>query len=128
MNEQRGDSALLDYCYQISDELLLAATRWEEVTAAECLNHSCNPNAGFHGEIRLVALREITVGEEVTFDYATCMTASFGDFDCLCGAANCRGRITGEDWKLPELQTRLRGYFQPYIEAKIESLQNESTP
>jgi hypothetical protein len=66
-----------------------------------------------------VALREITVGEEVTFDYATCMTASFGDFDCLCGAANCRGRITGEDWKLPELQTRLRGYFQPYIEAKI---------
>lgn len=110
---------LLDYCYQISDDLVMSATTWDEVTEAECLNHSCNPNLGFQGEIRLVALRDIVVGEEATFDYATCMTAAFGDFDCLCHAANCRGRITGEDWRLPELQARLRGYFQPYIEEKI---------
>jgi hypothetical protein len=28
--------------------------------------------------------------------------------------------VSGEDWKLPELQQRYRGYFSLYIENKIE--------
>jgi hypothetical protein len=64
-------------------------------------------------------LRDIAVGEEFTFDYTTCLTADFGDMDCSCGAANCWERVTGGDWKLPQLQEGYRGYFQPYIEAKI---------
>jgi uncharacterized protein len=116
---------LQDYSYQISDELVIAATSLEEVTAGECLNHSCDPNLGFQSELRLVAMRDISIGEEVTFDYATCMTANYGDMECGCGAANCRGRFMGEDWKLPELQQRLRGYFQPYIAEKISQINKE---
>lgn len=110
---------LQNYHYQISDELVIAATSLEEITEAECLNHSCEPNTEFRSLLELVAMRDITIGEEITFDYATCTTADFDAMDCLCDAANCRGKITGDDWKLVELQERLNGYFQPYIEEKI---------
>lgn len=37
------------------------------------LNHSCNPSAGLKGtrKLRLYALRDIAVGEEITIDYST---------------------------------------------------------
>jgi len=35
---------------------------------------------------------------------------------------NCRGKVTGYDWMLPELQIRYRGYFSPYLAARIASL------
>ena len=28
--------------------------------------------------------------------------------------------MTGDDWKLPELQTRYAGHFSPYIQRRIE--------
>jgi uncharacterized protein len=116
------------YSYQIADDLIYAYLDVAELGEIDCFNHSCAPNAGFRGHIELVALRDIAAGEEVTFDYATCLTASFGDMDCLCGAANCRSRVTGEDWKLTELQERYRGHFQPYIEDKIARLRAENGP
>lgn len=88
------------------------------------VNHCCDPNAGFHGQIFLVAMRDIARGEEVTFDYAMCL----GDgphiapysLECRCGSAQCRGRITDSDWMIQELQARYRGFFQPYLQARIE--------
>jgi len=37
------------------------------------LNHSCNPSAGLKGsrKLRLYALRDIAIGEEITIDYST---------------------------------------------------------
>lgn len=108
-----------DYCYQISDDLLLSAISDDEITNEECINHSCNANSGFQSEIRIVAMRNIFAGEQITIDYAMCMTESFGDMDCFCKSSQCRGRFTGDDWMIPELQARYRGYFQPYIEEKL---------
>ncbi len=34
-------------------------------------NHSCDPNIGVQGQIVFVALREISIGEELTHDWAT---------------------------------------------------------
>jgi hypothetical protein len=72
-------------------------------------------------------MRDIAVGRQITIDYALCMTADnrtadILNMDCLCGEANCRKFITGNDWKLPELQQRYRSYSQPYIEEKIARL------
>jgi len=47
------------YPYQIRDDLFMGPASFEEVTEADFLNHSCNPNAGFRGEITLVAMRNI---------------------------------------------------------------------
>lgn len=110
-----------EFPYQISEDpdLVLGPANADELHNGEFFNHSCDPNTGFKSEIRLVAMRDIRAGEELTFDYAMCTTNDFGNMECYCGARNCRGYIKGDDWKISELQQRYRGYFQPYIEAKI---------
>jgi hypothetical protein len=89
---------------------------------ADWVNHSCDPNAGLVGQIVLVALREILPGEEICFDYATSDGSPYDEFECGCGTPRCRGRITGDDWRLPELQSRYTGHFSPYIQKRIEKL------
>jgi uncharacterized protein len=83
------------------------------------LNHSCEPNIGFGGNIILVAMRDIARGEELTTDYAL-----FDDHEetmkCRCGATSCRKTITGRDWRLPELQERYGRYFSWYLRQRFE--------
>lgn len=58
------------------------------------LNHSCEPNAAIDGR-RLVALRAIRAGEQITFDYTTTEADMAEAFDCGCGARDCIGRVRG---------------------------------
>ena len=87
---------------------------------ADWVNHSCNPNAGLVGQVVLVALRDIRVGEEICFDYATSDGSPYDEFECHCGAKNCRRHVSGDDWKLTELQVRYAGHFSPYIQRRID--------
>jgi SET domain-containing protein len=100
-------------CIQISKDLYLVPSH---VGAGDHINHSCEPNAGIRGQIVLVALRDIRSGEEICYDYAMTDSSDYDEFECLCGTHGCRGRITGNDWRLPELQARYRGYFSTYLE------------
>ena len=86
---------------------------------ADYFNHSCDPNAGLRGQIALVARRDIQPNEEVCFDYAMSESDPTFTMDCGCGHALCRRIVTGNDWKLSELQTRYKGYFSSYIEQWI---------
>ena len=36
----------------------------------------------------------------------------------------CRERITGEDWRRPELQKRYAGHFLPYIERRFKEMRS----
>jgi uncharacterized protein len=57
----------------------------------DCLNHSCEPNAGFiNGEITLGALRDIAAGEEITWDYSTSISEPGWTLDCRCESSRCR--------------------------------------
>jgi hypothetical protein len=67
----------------------------------------------------VVAMRDIAIGEELTFDYAMSDGGDYDEFDCLCESNDCRGVVTGRDWRLPELQTRYAGWFSPYLARKI---------
>src|SRR5438128_9578848 len=52
---------------QIDDNLFIAPVTDEERELSMLYsNHSCNPNLGMRGEIRLVAMRDIHAGEELT--------------------------------------------------------------
>lgn len=90
---------------------------------ADWVNHSCDPNAGIEGQITLVALRDIRAGEEVCFDYATTDGSAYDEFECGCGSRNCRGRVTGDDWRISELQVCYAGHFSPYLQRRIDSAQ-----
>lgn len=105
---------------QIEEGLYLLAP--EPLEPSDRFNHSCNPNAGFTGQIGLVAMRNIAIGEEVCFDYAMCDGTPYDEFICSCGSENCRGNITGEDWKRPELRKEYAGYFIPYLQRRVDML------
>lgn len=83
------------------------------------MNHSCEPNCGMAGSIAWCALRGLEGPLELTYDY--CMGEAWDgwEFPCRCGAATCRGRVSGQDWRNPALQERYWGYFAPHIEARI---------
>src|SRR5665811_790598 len=79
------------------------------------VNHSCDPNCGISvnetGAHDFVAIRDIIVNEEITFDYAMRnYGVNYFPKQCMCGSENCRGRITG--WKdLPAVSyTHLRAH------------------
>jgi uncharacterized protein len=103
-------------CVQIDDELFLASSGTDP---SDWINHSCDPNLGMRGQIVLVARRPIAAGEELCYDYAMTDGCAYDEFACHCGSALCRGRVTGDDWRLPLLQRRYRGYFSPYLAQRI---------
>ena len=84
------------------------------------VNHCCNPNCGIQvnetGAHDYVAMRDLTAGEEITFDYAmqNFCVAHFPS-QCLCGAQDCRGEIGG--WQnLPQSKReQYRGFIAPYL-------------
>ena len=108
---------------QVEEDLYLVTTREDE--PADFFNHCCNPNAALDGQITLRALRDIAPGEEVCFDYATSVGSPYDEFECACGAPNCRGHITGNDWQRPDLQAKYAGKFSPYLQHRITTLKRE---
>lgn len=76
----------------------------------DCINHSCEPNAGFlNGEPILHALRDIAAGEQIAWDYSTSIAEAGWTLACRCGAANCRGVVRA--W--PELSEAERERLRP---------------
>lgn len=60
------------------------------------VNHSCEATSLSAGWFDFeVAIRDIRPGEQVTDDYGTLNMD--GEFDCLCGAPTCRGRVKSDD-------------------------------
>jgi uncharacterized protein len=90
------------------------------------VNHSCDPNTGFKGSIFMVAMRNIKKGEEILYDYAMIThsnpnSKNFFTMKCECGSKNCRGEFREDDWMIPKLQKKYNGYFQWYIQDKINN-------
>ena len=112
-----------DLALQIHDRFYLSPIAKEEIDRLTIfINHSCDPNVGFDGQITYVAMRDIEPEEELRHDYAMERTDDYS-LECRCGSDICRGRITGEDWKNPELQQRYGSYFSSYVLNKIRVLQ-----
>ncbi|MBP8047541.1 MAG: SET domain-containing protein [Anaerolineales bacterium] len=105
---------------QIDEDLYILTA--ENPEPNDCFNHSCDPNLGFSGQIGLVAIRDIRKGEELCFDYAMSDGGPYDEFECYCGSPICRKKVTGNDWKLPELWVRYAGYFSPYLAKRIEQI------
>lgn len=105
------------YSLQVEENQYLVSL--SDCEPPDYVNHCCDPNAGLSGQIALVAMRDIVPGEEITYDYAMSDGSAYDEFSCGCGAAGCRGRVTGEDWKRPSLWQKYAGYFSPYLQRRI---------
>ncbi len=116
--------SLEDYPMQIEERFVLGSREERAPEKTDYFNHSCDANAGFKGQIFLVAMRNIKKDEEITFDYAMVVSESVGssivfEMECECGSEICRKRITENDWKLPSLRKKYNGYFSQYIQERI---------
>jgi uncharacterized protein len=84
-------------------------------------NHSCDPNLWWKDEVTLTARRDIKPGEELTNDYSTSSSDPNFRMQCHCGRASCRGIVTGDDWRRPDLQKRYGTHWIPAIRRLIEA-------
>ena len=104
-----------DYHLQIGEDLYLGPSG----AADDYVNHSCDPNSGFTDGLRLVALRAIVPGEEITWDYSTAIDeGDFTGFTCRCGAKNCRGTVRSFRDLDALTRERLRATALPYLREK----------
>lgn len=80
-------------------------------------NHCCNPNTWWANDETLVARRDILPGEEVTFDYATLDVHDWWrpKWRCRCGAATCRGYVTGRDCLGPWFRERYGDHVPSWV-------------
>ena len=102
--EKTGDAAV--YIFTLSKKWDIDGNMpWN---TPRLLNHSCEPNceAWIEGKrIFLYALRDIKLGEELTFDYGFDIE-NYEDHPCLCGREGCVGYIVSRD-QWPELHKRI---------------------
>uniref|UniRef100_M4B835 Histone-lysine N-methyltransferase n=1 Tax=Hyaloperonospora arabidopsidis (strain Emoy2) TaxID=559515 RepID=M4B835_HYAAE len=82
------------------------------------VNHSCEPNCKTEkwtvkGETRIavIALRDIDVGEELTFDYQWKALGS-RQIKCFCGMPTCKGVIGLQNDTLQGAEAQTGGYFR----------------
>ncbi|ATB41931.1 SET domain-containing protein-lysine N-methyltransferase [Cystobacter fuscus] len=101
-DERYDDSAMArhhTFLFSVDDDTVIDAAR--EGNDARFINHSCAPNCQAFLEderIYIYALRDIAVGEELSYDYGYERTEDMGPeeealYVCRCGAPACRGTI-----------------------------------
>lgn len=90
------------------------------------MNHSCDANLWLHDARTIVARRDIAVGEELAIDYALfTVDPNWVIVACTCGSPLCRGRVTGDDWRRPDVQARYWEHFSPFINERIRQLTHQ---
>lgn len=87
----------------------------------EHVNHSCEPNLGWLDDDTLVAITDISDGDELLVDYATRVDDPEFVMMCHCETYRCRQVIEGTDWQIPQLQQRYAGMWSPELQAKIDT-------
>jgi len=114
---------------QVGPNIFRTYKDWDEVKEEGFgfINHNCDPNVWYNKGLGMTR-RKIKKGEELTFDYALFSTTDFYNIvNCRCGSTSCRGALTREDWKKPELRERYKGHFSEYIMYLIEKEEKEKT-
>ena len=122
----------LNLCYQVDEDLHCGFDPDKETIHEELIedyiNHSCNGNTWYESDELLIAKQDIKKGQEITYDY--CLTKSDPDWilapKCLCGSDNCRGLVTGNDWKNPILQEEYGQHFEPHVLLHVNTPHSKS--
>ncbi len=82
------------------------------------INHSCDPNVFFDTHaMKIVALKTIAEGDEMTFFYPSTEWDMAQPFTCLCGCNNCLREIKGAAHIRPEIldQYKLTRFIQQQL-------------
>ena len=99
VSQERADELYKDrpftYLFGLEDDRII-----DGHGLAAFVNHCCEPNCEtdeIDGRIWIVALRDIEVGEELTYDYCLFDGEEDDPAPCYCGAKGCRGTMYTEE-------------------------------
>ena len=111
-----------DYYLQVGDDLFLGPSGWID----DYINHSCDPNSGvvIEGKVsKLVAVQNISRGDEIRFDYSTTMYRPILVMKCWCGSTLCRGEVVDFIYLPGEIQAKYiaLGVVPDYITRRLAS-------
>ncbi|MDP2826365.1 MAG: SET domain-containing protein-lysine N-methyltransferase [Sulfuritalea sp.] len=112
---------LMGYCPGTA-EGLLAPADLNYISVAWQMNHSCQPNVGFNAAEDFVAMHAIKRGEELCWDYAFGESNPKFRMRCRCGAAGCRGVVTGNDWQVLVNDPNKAKYFSAELRRHIAAV------
>ncbi|MCX6208718.1 MAG: SET domain-containing protein-lysine N-methyltransferase [Bacteroidetes bacterium] len=82
-------------------------------------NHSCNPNCFFNtSSFEFVAVKDIAIGDELTFFYPSSEWNMTQQFACTCGSKNCLQTIKGAAYLSKEILSnyKLTDFIQSMLE------------
>lgn len=92
----------------------------DEASSFRFLNHSCSPNSYFDMPSgSLVALKDITINEEVVFHYCTTEYEMTSPFKCLCGSKKCLTEIKGYKFLSDEVKKELFNQLAPHLKSLV---------
>ena len=104
------------YTIQIEEHLHQAGTG----EADDFMNHSCDPNVMIDFiSLEVIALRPITAGELITFDYNICEWDMREPFSCECGSPRCIGEVRGFRHLPPAQRRRLNPWLSPFLRRRL---------
>lgn len=82
---------------------------------ARWINHSCSPNCGIRDLFKVVAMRAIRKGEEITWDYEMTEKNPYWRMKCRCGSKDCR-RSIGNFRRMPRnVRRRYKGFISEWL-------------
>lgn len=90
---------------------------------ARLINHSCDPNCGIRSLFKVVAMRDIMPGEEVTWDYEMTEKNPYWRMKCHCGTEICR-KVIGDYSRMPR---SIRKKYGNYISAWLRPRRRASS-
>ena len=93
--DRRYDGASRTYLYGLED----GKTVIDGEGLGAYLNHSCDPNCEadeIKGRVIIRAIRRISAGEEIAYDYNLYDGEDDDPALCFCGAKSCRGSMYSE--------------------------------
>ena len=85
---------------------------------ARLLNHSCEANCGIKELFRIVAMRDIKEGEELTWDYEMTEDSEWYRMRCKCGTKSCRKVIGTYQNMSSAVRRKYRGYISRWLVEK----------
>jgi hypothetical protein len=121
ISTSKADALSIPLWYGVSDILWIdpGTTIWRY------FNHSCEPNCAIVGTKKVIALKNIKKGTELTFDYSMTDGDLLWCMSCICQAKTCRKQIRSIqlipqktfEWHMPFIPS----YFQKLRKRYLQS-------
>jgi len=86
------------------------------------INHSCEPNVAQVSKRKVIAIKDIHAGEEITMDYSLTEAEPDWSIDCKCKSKQCRHKI-GPITTIPRKTYRK---YKQYIPKKFQEIYEAS--